>query len=97
MSFNPTLASLGIKYIGRPSHRGELTFVSAVGARHVLFSAGYRNRFGHPRSEVIERYAEGGARIWRTDRDCALAIVLRADGVAVTAWRQARQRYWYGR
>ena len=83
-------------------HHGAKTsstqpFVSAVGARHVLFSAGYRNRFAHPRSEVIERYAEGGARIWRTDRDGALAIVLRADGVAVTAWRQARQRYWYGR
>jgi len=72
-------------------------FVAAVGARHALISVGYRNRFGHPRGAVVERYAEQGARIWRTDRDGALRAVLRADGVAVSAWRQERQRYWYGR
>lgn len=83
-------------------HHGARTsssevFVSAVGARHALFSAGYRNRFGHPRGEVVARYAGGGARIWRTDRDGALSIVLRGDGVALGAWRKARQRYWHGR
>jgi competence protein ComEC len=83
-------------------HHGAKTsstapFVAAVGAQHALFSAGYRNRFGHPLSAVVERYAESGARIWRTDRDGALGITLRADGVTVSAWRQARQRYWHGR
>jgi competence protein ComEC len=83
-------------------HHGAKTsstppFIAAVGARHALFSAGYRNRFGHPRGEVVERYVESGARIWRTDRDGALGIVLRPDGVTVGGWRQARQRYWHGR
>lgn len=74
-----------------------LPFVTAVGAKHVLFSAGYRNRFGHPRGEVVDRYMDGGARIWRTDRDGALHVVLRSAGVVVGAWRQERQRYWHGR
>jgi competence protein ComEC len=83
-------------------HHGAKTsstapFVAAVGAQHALFSAGYRNRFGHPRSDVVERYAEGGARIWRTDRDGALNVVLRTEGVVVSGRRQERQRYWHGR
>ncbi|HEX6734105.1 MAG TPA: hypothetical protein VF096_04775, partial [Azonexus sp.] len=72
-------------------------FVAAVGARHALFSAGYRNRFGHPRGEVVARYVAGGAQVWRTDRDGALRVALRPDGVAIGAWRQDRQRYWHGR
>lgn len=83
-------------------HHGARTsstaaFVSGVGVRHALFSAGYRNRFGHPDATVVGRYEQGGAEIWRTDRDGALRLVLRQDGVTVSAWRQARQRYWYGR
>lgn len=83
-------------------HHGTKTsssepFVTAVGARHALISVGYRNRFGHPRDEVVERYVQAGARIWRTDRDGALQLVLRGAGVEVRGWRQQRQRYWHGR
>lgn len=72
-------------------------FVAAVGARHALISVGYRNRFGHPRGEVVARYVENGAQIWRTDRDGALRVVLRPDDVSVAGWRQERRRYWHGR
>jgi competence protein ComEC len=82
-------------------HHGSKTsstpdFVAAVGARQALISAGYRNRFGHPREEVVARYVERGAKIWRTDRDGALRVNLRPEEVNVTAWRSERQRYWYG-
>ncbi len=72
-------------------------FVAAVGARHALISVGYRNRFGHPRGEVLARYTENGAQIWRTDRDGALRVALRPDEASVAAWRQERRRYWHGR
>lgn len=80
-------------------HHGSRTsstapFVAAVGARHVIYPVGYRNRFGHPRADVVERY--GGAWMWRTDRDGALSVSL-GNGVQVDAWRQVRRRYWHGR
>lgn len=72
-------------------------FVSTVDAAEVLFSAGYRNRFGHPRPAVLARYAAGGARLWRTDRDGALRIRLAPQRVEVEAWRRQQRRYWHGR
>lgn len=82
-----------------PHHgaRGSSTlpFVEAVGAQEVIYSVGYRNRFGHPRPEISRRYADAGARQWRTDRDGAIRVNLGREGVEVEAWRQRRPRYWH--
>ena len=67
-------------------------FIDAVGARDIVFSAGYRNAFNHPRPEVLERYSAG--RHWRTDRDGAIRVVLGETG-KVSAWRAERRRYWH--
>lgn len=67
-------------------------FIRAVGARDVVFSAGYRNAFNHPRPGVLERYA--GSRQWRTDRDGAIRIAI-GDTSRVSAWRTERRRYWH--
>ncbi|HEX5801968.1 MAG TPA: competence protein ComEC, partial [Azospira sp.] len=80
-------------------HHGSRTsstpaFVAAVDAPEVIFPVGYRNRFGHPRADIVARYA--GRRLWRTDRDGALRIVL-ADAVELSAYRQEHRRYWHGR
>jgi competence protein ComEC len=81
-------------------HQGSRTssipeFVHAVGARIVVFPVGYRNRFGHPHRDVLQRYAESGARIYRTDRDGAVTIAIRAGGAISVAPHRARyRRYW---
>jgi len=80
-------------------HQGSKTsstpsFVAAVGAREAVFSVGYRNRFGHPKAEIVERYR--GVRLHRTDRDGAVRFAL-GSGVAVSSERAARPRYWHGR
>lgn len=79
-------------------HHGSRTsstpdFVAAVGAREVVFPVGYRNRFNHPRPDIVERYA--GSRLWRTDHDGAVRIAL-GSVIDLSAYRQVRQRYWYG-
>jgi len=79
-------------------HHGSRTsssveFVAAVGARSAVFPVGYRNRFNHPRPDVVERYA--ASRLWRTDRDGMVRIAL-DGGVALSAYRQAYHRYWHG-
>ncbi len=82
-------------------HHGSRTsstpeFVAAVGAHEAIFPVGYRNRFGHPRADVVARYDGNGARLWRTDRDGALTVNLAPSGVTIAAERAKRRRYWHG-
>ncbi|MCX8086932.1 MAG: DNA internalization-related competence protein ComEC/Rec2 [Rhodocyclaceae bacterium] len=80
-----------------PHHGGKKTaspaFVAAVAPREVVFSVGYRNRFGHPHPEVLARFA--GARVHRTDRDGAVSFKVGAGGTAIRHEREARRRYWH--
>lgn len=69
-------------------------FIAAVAPRAVLFSAGYRNRFGHPHPAVLERI--GAAEVWRTDRDGALRVDL-GPTLALAAERRRAPRYWHGK
>jgi competence protein ComEC len=70
-------------------------FVREVNPAMVVFSSGYRNRFGHPRPEVVERYRAIGAEILRTDQDGALLLNFSSAQVSVRKWRLVRPRYWH--
>ena len=80
-------------------HHGSATsstpdFVATVAAREVIIPVGYRNRFQHPRPDVVARYA--GSRLWRSDRDGAVRIEL-ASRLALSSCRGEYRRYWQGR
>ncbi len=68
-------------------------FIAAVAPRWAVVPAGYRNRFGHPGADVVQRYAEAGARVLRTDRDGAVHVVLGKE-VEIRSERALRPRYW---
>jgi competence protein ComEC len=79
-------------------HSSSAALVEAARPRRVLFQAGYRNRFGHPDPEVLERYAAAGAVLARTDHHGALHWRFRADGEERAAPGAARlhdRRYWH--
>lgn len=85
-----------------PPHHGSRSsssadFLAGVSPRLTLISAGYRNRFGHPAAEVVERLAKSGVVIRRTDAEGALTLRLGKDGISVTGERHERRRYWHGR
>jgi competence protein ComEC len=81
-------------------HQGSKTsstpaFVQAVNPAAVIFPVGYRNRFGHPHAEVLQRYRELGSRIYRTDRDGALILRFDAAGAMhIVPQRAVYRRYW---
>jgi competence protein ComEC len=39
-----------------------------------VFTPGYRNRFRHPRPEIVDRYDVAGVKSYRTDYDGALTF-----------------------
>ena len=59
-----------------------------------IVPAGYRNRFGHPAREVLERYARAGVTVLRTDRDGAVSVVLNGHAPRVSTERSRAPRYW---
>jgi competence protein ComEC len=75
-------------------HHGSRTsstaaFVSAVRPALAVVSAGFRNPFGLPHPQVLQRYAGIRCRVVRTDADGAISVRLAEDGHIVL--RRARQ------
>jgi len=80
-------------------HHGSRTsstpaFIDAVHPRIAAFTPGYRNRFQHPRREVVERYVAAGAGIYRTDYDGALTLDFGEGGPQARREREHDAHYW---
>jgi competence protein ComEC len=80
-------------------HHGSATssspaFVAASGARYALASAGFANRWGLPRPEVVERWTRAGATVLVTADTGAITLTLGRRGLELTAERDRRKRYW---
>ncbi len=80
-------------------HHGSRTsstsaFLDAVAPDVAVVQAAYRSRSGHPAPDVMQRYAERGIAVVRSDR-CG-AWTLQADGAALCQ-RQTARRYWHHR
>lgn len=79
-------------------HHGSQTSSSPVllntlQPRWVLVQSGYRNRFGHPASVVLERYAQRGIP-WVNSPECGAATWRSSEPDAVACQRDAARRYW---
>ena len=72
----------------------SLDFVAATLPDYAVFTAGYRNRFGHPRAEVLQRYADSGAELLRSDEDGAILVEMDAQDLQVERYRKTHRRYW---
>ena len=80
-------------------HHGSTTsstapFIAAVSPTVTIFTVGYRNRFGHPRTEVVQRYIDAGSRILRSDRDGAILLEVAVNDVRLELQRSRYRRYW---
>lgn len=79
-------------------HHGSRTssspaFVAAVAPRWAVVQAGYRNRFGHPHAQVVQRYQAVGAQVVNTV-DCGAARWPSWQPEVLQCERVLRQRYW---
>jgi competence protein ComEC len=74
-----------------------VAFLAQVAPELIVIPVGYRNRFGHPKPEVVARYAALGSRVLRSDRDGAVMVRFTAGGWSAQGYRGQYRRYWQGR
>jgi competence protein ComEC len=80
-------------------HHGSATsstpaFLEAVQPSVAVVQAGYRNRFGHPRPDVLEHYHDLGVLVVQTPR-CGASRWHSDRPKLVQCERNQRQRYWH--
>jgi competence protein ComEC len=68
-------------------------FLQAVHPSVALFQVGYRNRYRHPKQEIVQRYRDLGILPLRTDQSGAIRVEVSPD-IRWTSYRCQRQRYW---
>jgi competence protein ComEC len=79
-------------------HHGSRTSSSPVllntlRPKWVLVQSGYRNRFGHPAPEVLDRYRQRGIP-WVASPECGAARWRSAEPQVVHCERDEKRRYW---
>jgi competence protein ComEC len=67
------------------AHHGSITssaadFLAAARPKEAVISVGAGNPFGHPRMEIIRRFADAGVRLYRTDEFGLTTFLLGRDG-----------------
>ena len=72
----------------------DVALIAAILPDYAVFTTGYRNRFGHPKPEIVQRYIDSGATLLRSDKDGAILIDMSRDGLKVERYRQTHRRYW---
>lgn len=68
--------------------------IEAIQPQYAVFSVGYRNQFGHPRADTLERYRAAGTINLRTDQSGAVIFDV-GERIDVSVWRETHKRYWY--
>lgn len=70
-----------------------LPFLQQVRPEIVLIPAGYRNRFGFPAEQVLQRYRQIHAR-WYDTADSGAVTVVMGGTLSVRSYREQHRRYW---
>jgi competence protein ComEC len=83
-------------------HHGSKTssswpFLKRLKPQQVIYSAGFRNRFGHPARVVQERYRILGVKAFNTAYSGAISITIEPgeDSPRITEYRRQNPRFWY--
>lgn len=69
-------------------------FVDTLRPDVTIFSTGYRNRWNFPRTEVVERWRQRGARTYDTSESGAITVTFTTAETRVREHRHRQRRYW---
>lgn len=79
--------------IGKVAHHGSKSssseaFLDAASPSIAVIQVGKNNLYGHPHDQTLDRLAERGIKVFRTDINGAAGIDIRHKGIKVDVIRQ---------
>jgi competence protein ComEC len=91
------IAATSIVVAGHHGSRTSSTpdFVNAVHAQQVIFSAGYLNRWGFPKANVVNRWRATNAHTSSTIDAGAITLRVASQGVSQPVWYRIPQRHYW--
>lgn len=100
---NQAVISLKSDVMVAPHHGSKTSssvqFISEIQPNLTIFTAGYLNRFRHPRPEIVKRYEDAQSKILRSDYHGAITLNFVAgnskDAFSTNSWRQQDKLYWH--
>ena len=93
-------SQLHAQVVSSPHHGSNTSstigFINALDADHVVHSAGYRNRFGFPKPQVVDRYRQAHTQQWRTDLQGMVSFMFRYQQTKpdISIYRDRIKRFW---
>jgi competence protein ComEC len=81
-------------------HHGSKTsstkaFIAAVASEHAFIAAGYRNRFGLPKQDIIARYEAHGVKTRVSFETGELSAKFRDEGLQIDEFRTKNRHFWH--
>jgi competence protein ComEC len=90
--------NLKAKVLIAPHHGSKTSstfeFIKAVQPDYILISAGYRNQFGHPHPDVLQRYEQIKEKWLNTADKGAITLSTKEGSLQVQAMRDTDSKYW---
>jgi competence protein ComEC len=71
----------------------SLEFIRAVQPKYALIPAGYKNQYGHPKPEILQRYEQLGVEVLRTEYEGAISLRLGGD-LLPSSYRKDQQHFY---
>ncbi len=81
-------------------HHGSKTssseeFIHTVNPKYALIPVGYKNQYGHPKEQVLQRYTEHGVQILSTELDGAISFKLGQErDLVADSYRRHYKMFW---
>ena len=81
-------------------HHGSKTssthpFIDAVNPKLAVFPVGYRNRFGLPNQDIINRYQERNVSVMDTASSGAIQVYFDDSKMSVSRYRNTHKHFWH--
>jgi competence protein ComEC len=81
-------------------HHGSKTsssneFIATIAPEYAVISAGYRNRFGFPKQDIMSRYEAHGVKTLVTFMTGEISMKFSAVGLIIEQFRSKNRRFWH--